>query len=83
MASHATESSEPVKDLAAELRANPQGMADRVKDKLNQVASEYRLRQEQRLREMESGFRDQDREAQSHKDQAPGELGGDRWLAAP
>src|SRR5271165_6007407 len=57
------ESSEPVKDLADELRANPQGVADRVKDKLNQVASEYRLRQEQRLRELESGFRDQKREA--------------------
>ena len=57
------ESKEPVKDLAAELRANPQGVADRVKDKLNQVASEYRLLQEQRLRELESEFRDQRREA--------------------
>ena len=57
------ESAEPVKDLAAELRATPQGVADRVKDKLNQVASEYRLRQEQRLREMESGFRRQQRSA--------------------
>ena len=57
------ESAEPVKDLAAELRANPQGVADRVKDKLNQVASEYRLRQEQRLREMESDFRQRQRPA--------------------
>jgi ABC-type lipoprotein export system ATPase subunit len=57
------ESSERVKDLAAELRANPQGVADRVKDKLNQLASEYRLRQDQRLRELESGFREQKREA--------------------
>ncbi|HEY2122004.1 MAG TPA: hypothetical protein VGH07_00280 [Chthoniobacterales bacterium] len=46
-----------------ELRANPQGVAGRVKDKLNQVASEYRLRQEQRLRELESDFREQKREA--------------------
>ena len=57
------ESKEPVKDLAVELRANPQGVAGRVKDKLNQVASEYRLRQEQRLRELESDFREQKREA--------------------
>jgi WD40 repeat protein len=57
------ESSDPVKDLAAELRANPLGVADRVKDKLNQVSSEQRLRQEQRLRELESGFRQQQRAA--------------------
>jgi WD40 repeat protein len=57
------ESKGPVKDLAAELRANPQGVADRVKDKLNQVSFEHRMRQEQRLRELESGFRQQQREA--------------------
>jgi WD40 repeat protein len=57
------ESKEPVKDLAAELRANPLGAADRVKDKLNQISSEQRLRQEQRLGELESGFRQHRRDA--------------------
>ncbi|MBV8970361.1 MAG: PQQ-binding-like beta-propeller repeat protein, partial [Verrucomicrobia bacterium] len=57
------ESKQPVKDLADELRANPEGVADRVKDKLNQISSEYCLRQEQRLRELESNFRHQQREA--------------------
>ena len=57
------ESKQPVKDLAAELRANPQGVADRVKDKLNQVSLEYCLRQEERLRELGSDFRQQQREA--------------------
>jgi WD40 repeat protein len=57
------ESKQPVKDLAAELRANPHGVADRVKDKLNQVSLEYCLRQEERLRELESNFRQQRRDA--------------------
>jgi WD40 repeat protein/tetratricopeptide (TPR) repeat protein len=57
------ESKEPIRDLAAELRANPQGVADRVKDKLNQVSFEHRLRQEQRLRELELSFRQQQRDA--------------------
>jgi WD40 repeat protein len=57
------EAKEPIRDLAAELRANPQGVADRVKDKLNQVSYEHRLRQEQRLREMELSFRQQQRDA--------------------
>jgi WD40 repeat protein len=57
------ESKEPIRDLAAELRANPQGVADRVKDKLNQVSFEHRIRQEQRLRELELGFRQQRRDA--------------------
>jgi WD40 repeat protein len=57
------ESREPVKDLAAELRANPEGVADRVKDKLNQVCFEHRLRQEQQLRDLESRFRQQQRNA--------------------
>jgi WD40 repeat protein len=57
------ESKQPVKDLAAELRANPHGVADRVKDKLNQVSLEYCLRQEERLRKLESDFRQQQRDA--------------------
>ncbi len=57
------ESKQPVKDLAAELRANPHGVADRVKDKLNQVSLEYCLRQEERLRRLESDFRQQRRDA--------------------
>jgi WD40 repeat protein len=51
-----------VKDLAAELRANPYGVADRVKDKLNQVSLEYRSHQEERLRKLESSFRQQQRD---------------------
>jgi WD40 repeat protein len=58
-----SESKEPIRDLAAELRANPQGVADRVKDKLNQVSFEHRLRQAQRLRELELSFRQQQRHA--------------------
>jgi hypothetical protein len=56
------ESKEPIKDLAGELRTNPRGLANRVKDKLNQVSTEYRTRQEQRLREMELRFRQQKRD---------------------
>jgi WD40 repeat protein len=57
------ESKQPVNDLAAELRANPQGVADRVKDKLNQAALDYCNHQEQRLCELESTFRLQRRDA--------------------
>ena len=57
------ESKQPVKDLAADLRANPQGVADRVKDKLNQISLEYCLRQEEKLRKLESDFRQQQRDA--------------------
>jgi WD40 repeat protein len=57
------ESREPIRDLAGELRANPQEVADRVKDTLNQVCFEHRLRQEQRLRDLEGSFRQQQREA--------------------
>jgi len=59
------ESEEPVRDLAAELRANPQGVADRVKDKLNQVSLQYRLHQERRLHDLESSFRQEQREAEA------------------
>jgi hypothetical protein len=57
------ESKQPVKDLATELRAHPQGVADRVKDKLNQASLEYRFRQQQRLRDLELSFRQQRRDA--------------------
>jgi hypothetical protein len=59
------ESKEPVRDLAAELRANPQGVADRVKDKLNQVSLQHRLHQERRLHDLESSFRQEQREAEA------------------
>jgi WD40 repeat protein/tetratricopeptide (TPR) repeat protein len=57
------ESKQPVSDLAAELRGNPQGVADRVKDKLNQVSLEYCVRQQERLRQLEADFRKQQRVA--------------------
>jgi len=57
------ESHEPVKDLAAELRADPLGVAGRVKDKLNQVSLEYCLVHKERLRGLESGFRQLQRDA--------------------
>ena len=59
------ESKEPMSDLAAELRANPQGVADRVKDKLNQASLEYRLHQERRLHDLEASFRQEQRDAEA------------------
>jgi WD40 repeat protein len=59
------ESKEPMRDLAAELRANPQGVADRVKDKLNQASLEYRLHQERRLHDLEASFRQEQRDAEA------------------
>jgi len=57
------ESKDPVIDLAAELRGNPAGVADRVKDKLNQVSLEYRSGRESRLQELAASFQQQGREA--------------------
>ncbi len=54
-----------MQDLAAELRANPQGVADRVKDKLNQVSLQYQLHQERRLHDLESSFHQEQREAEA------------------